>query len=136
MNDIDKIAKDIGLEFNNVKFTKDQFKRGIDVEMTEHHDDPQTQVINSRLEAAKIAWAHLKEDPKYYTKLKKMEESTVLEELEELLNSLDEGVAKKYQSSAGGLNDRGRAYYNRQGHDLKKPVSSKQAAKSKKSGWA
>lgn len=44
-----------------------------------------------------------------------------------------EGVAKKYQSKAGGLNDRGRAHYKRQGHNLKKPVSKKQAKKSPKS---
>lgn len=44
-----------------------------------------------------------------------------------------EGVAKKYQSPKGGLNDRGREYFNRKGHNLKKPVSRKQAAKSPKS---
>lgn len=44
-----------------------------------------------------------------------------------------EGVAKKYQSKAGGLNDKGRAHYNRKGHNLKKPVSKGQAKKSKKS---
>jgi len=44
-----------------------------------------------------------------------------------------EGVAKKYQSKAGGLNDRGRAHYNSKGHKLKKPVSKKQASKSPKS---
>lgn len=49
------------------------------------------------------------------------------------INRLQEGVAKKYQSKAGGLNDRGRAHYNRQGHNLKKPVTKKQAKKSPKS---
>ena len=44
-----------------------------------------------------------------------------------------EGVAKKYQSSAGGLNAKGRAHYNKQGHNLKTPVSKKQAKKSPKS---
>lgn len=42
----------------------------------------------------------------------------------------DEGVAKKYQNPEGGLNAAGRAHYNRQGHNLKPPVSSKQASKS------
>lgn len=45
---------------------------------------------------------------------------------------VSEGVAKKYQSKAGGLNDRGRAHFNRQGHNLKKPVSKQQAKKSPK----
>ncbi|MDB4489938.1 DUF6321 domain-containing protein [bacterium] len=44
-----------------------------------------------------------------------------------------EGVAKKYQSKAGGLNDKGRAHYKKKGHNLKKPVSKGQAKKSKKS---
>ena len=47
--------------------------------------------------------------------------------------NISEGVAEKYQSKEGGLNDRGRAHYNSQGHNLKKPVTKKQASKSKKS---
>jgi len=57
----------------------------------------------------------------------------LLNDIDKLLASLDEGVAKKYQSKAGGLNDKGRAHYNKQGHNLKKPVSKGQAKKSKKS---
>ena len=30
-------------------------------------------------------------------------------------------VKKKYQNKNGGLNDAGRAYYNNQGHHLRKP---------------
>lgn len=45
---------------------------------------------------------------------------------------LEEGVAKKYQSKKGGLNAKGRAHYNSQGHNLKTPVSAKQAKKSPK----
>lgn len=59
-----------------------------------------------------------------------------LNEIDQILSwqpDISEGVAKKYQSSAGGLNDKGRAHYNRQGHNLKKPVTKKQAGKSKKS---
>lgn len=52
------------------KFDKKQAKMGMDVEK-EHQDvtHGDTQMT------AKIAASHLKEDPKYYTKLKKMEES-------------------------------------------------------------
>lgn len=45
-------------------FDAEQLKMGIEVEM-EHTDDPKM--------AKEIAKDHLKEDPKYYTKLKKME---------------------------------------------------------------
>jgi hypothetical protein len=46
------------------KFDADQLKMGIEVE-TEHTNDKSL--------AKQIAKAHLAEDPKYYTKLKKME---------------------------------------------------------------
>lgn len=50
-----------------------------------------------------------------------------------LLSFISEGVKKKYQSKEGGLNDAGRAHYNSKGHNLKEPVSRKEAGKSKKS---
>jgi len=44
------------------------------------------------------------------------------------------GVKKKYQSSDGGLNRKGRAHFKRtEGANLKRPVSKKQAKKSPKS---
>jgi len=49
------------------------------------------------------------------------------------LNLNIEGVAKKYQSSEGGLNAKGRAHYNSKGHNLKTPVTKKQAKGSPKS---
>jgi hypothetical protein len=61
--DIDGIAKKLGFTGN-----LDQLKRGIKVEF-EHKD-----IIGDDVEkSAKIAIAHLKEMPDYYTKLKKME---------------------------------------------------------------
>ncbi len=50
-----------------------------------------------------------------------------------LLSFISEGVKKKYQSKEGGLNGAGRAHYNSKGHNLKEPVSQKEASKSKKS---
>jgi hypothetical protein len=78
MNNIDSIAKRIGLNWSDEEFTKSQFEKGLAVEMQEHHDDPETKVIESKEEAAKVAWAHLKEDPKYYDKLEQIEESSQL----------------------------------------------------------
>ena len=53
--------------------------------------------------------------------------------LNEATSDLTEGVAKKYQSKAGGLNAKGRAYFKRkQGSNLKPPVTANQAKKSKK----
>lgn len=41
-------------------------------------------------------------------------------------------VAKKYQNPKGGLNEAGRKYYKSKGHNLKKPVTAKEAKKSDK----
>lgn len=67
------IGVDIGVDFNI--FSLSEFRRGLEVEM-EHgslwgdetnvtKDDPHF--------TGKIAWAHLKEIPDYYTRLDKME---------------------------------------------------------------
>lgn len=52
----------------------------------------------------------------------------------DMLVKKEAGVKKKYQSSDGGLNRKGRAHFKRtQGSNLKRPVSKKQAKKSPKS---
>lgn len=52
--------------------------------------------------------------------------------VEMMLEEIFEGVKKAFQNPEGGLNSKGRAHYNRQGHNLKPPVSSKAAKKSPK----
>lgn len=64
------IAKAIGLKFNGI--TLDQFEKGLEVE-TEHEKDPETAVTHKDTDIGKIAWAHLKELPDYYTRLKAVE---------------------------------------------------------------
>jgi hypothetical protein len=39
----------------------------------EHNKDPKTDVVNTKNDLLKIVLAHMKEDPKYYTNLAKME---------------------------------------------------------------
>lgn len=75
MADAKNIGEQIGIKWEEVPFTVDQFQKGLDAEMTEHHDDPETKVIDNAKEAGKVAWAHLKEDEKYYDKLAEIEES-------------------------------------------------------------
>lgn len=59
-------AKTLGLDFSKLEFSFEDFAEGIRVEM-EHKDitggDP--------IKTAKIALAHLRERPDYYTQLKK-----------------------------------------------------------------
>lgn len=56
------------------KFDKKQIHMGMEVE--KEHDGEQgkdVDVVKNKLDLLKIVVAHLREDPKYYTKLKKVE---------------------------------------------------------------
>lgn len=68
-----EIGDKIGIDFE--KFDLEQFRRGLEVEM-EHGSEfgADTNVTGDDVEmTGKIAWAHLKEIPDYYTRLDKME---------------------------------------------------------------
>lgn len=67
-----KIGEAIGVDWNKIDL--EQFRRGLEVEMEHGAHDIQTNVTNDDPEmTGKIAWAHLKEIPDYYTRLDKME---------------------------------------------------------------
>lgn len=67
-----RIGEQIGVDFT--KFDLEQFRMGLAVEMEHGAHDPETNVTNGDpLLTGKIAWAHLKEIPDYYTRLNKME---------------------------------------------------------------
>lgn len=71
-NQATKIGEKIGINFS--QFNLEQFRRGIEVESEHGTRDLETNVTNDDLETTgKIAWAHLKEIPDYYTRLDKME---------------------------------------------------------------
>lgn len=56
-------------------FDVEQFRMGINVELEHGLHDPETNVTgNDPTQTGKIAWAHLKEFPDYYTRLKIMED--------------------------------------------------------------
>lgn len=66
------IGEQIGIDFE--KYDLEQFRMGLAVELEHGADDPETNVTNSDpIITGKIAWAHLKEIPDYYTRLAKME---------------------------------------------------------------
>lgn len=66
------IGSKLGIVFNS--FDAEQFMDGINVELEHGSRDPETNVTNNDpLLTGKIALAHLKEFPDYYTRLKKME---------------------------------------------------------------
>lgn len=67
-----KIGVQLGIDFKKVDI--DEFRRGLSVEMEHGSHDPQTNITyNNVLKTGKIAWAHLKEIPDYYTRLYIME---------------------------------------------------------------
>lgn len=67
-----KIGSYIGVNFKEID--KEQFRQGLKVELEHGAGDTQTNVTDDNLiMTGKIALAHLKEIPDYYTRLKKME---------------------------------------------------------------
>lgn len=67
-----KIGEAIGIDFT--KYNLEEFRMGLRVELEHGAGDPETNVTNGDEKlTGKIAWAHLKEIPDYYTRLLKME---------------------------------------------------------------
>ena len=67
-------SKDLQKKLGLDKFDPKQVRMGIEVE--KEHDGKMGKdidVVKSRSDLLKIVTAHLREDPKYYTKLKKVE---------------------------------------------------------------
>ncbi len=68
--EIQQLAKKINLDIS--KYDTDQLRMGYEVEK-EHNTKDVIDVVKSKYDPLKIAIAHLRERPNYYTKLKKME---------------------------------------------------------------
>lgn len=68
------IGMAIGIDWESSPFSPEDLAKGISVELEHGKVDQQTNVTDDDLEkTAKIAWAHLKESPKYYVLLEEME---------------------------------------------------------------
>ena len=73
---IDEEARKVGtaLGMDWTKVDREQFRRGLEVELEHGARDPETNVTNDDLTlTGKIAWAHLKEFPDCYARLDKLE---------------------------------------------------------------
>ncbi len=67
-----KIGAALGIDW--IEFDLEQFRMGLDVELEHGARDPETNVTNDdALTTGKIALAHLKEFPDYYTRLEILE---------------------------------------------------------------
>ena len=70
-----QIGEQIGIDWSSSPFDVDQFRRGLNVELEHGLHDSETNVTgDDPLTTGRIAWAHLKEFPDYYTRLEQMEE--------------------------------------------------------------
>jgi hypothetical protein len=67
-----RIGIGLGVDWDTIDL--EQFRRGLEVELEHGARDAQTNVTNDDMATTgKIAWAHLKEFPDYYTRLDKLE---------------------------------------------------------------
>ena len=68
-----RIGDQIGIDWSS--YDLEQFRMGLAVELEHGARDPEADVTDDdQLLTGKIAWAHLKEIPDYYTRLLAMEE--------------------------------------------------------------
>ena len=69
-----RIGAELGIDWNTSPFDVEQFQMGLEVELEHGAHDPETNVTgDDPILTGKIAWAHLKELPDYYTRLAAME---------------------------------------------------------------
>jgi Protein of unknown function (DUF5661) len=67
-----RIGGMLGLDWTKIDLG--EFRRGLEVELEHGARDPETNVTNNDdVLTGKIAWAHLKEFPDYYTRLDRLE---------------------------------------------------------------
>ena len=68
-------GEESGIDWSTSPFDVDEFRDGMDVELEHGLHDEETNVTGDDPHVtARIAWAHLKEFPDYYTRLERMEE--------------------------------------------------------------
>ena len=74
LEDARRIGTELGIDWSASPFSVGQYLLGLEVELEHGARDPETNVTDDDdLVTGKIAWAHLKEFPDYYTRLAVME---------------------------------------------------------------
>src|SRR5262249_52245915 len=70
----ERIGSEIGIDWQAWPVDVEQLRMGLEVELEHGAHDPETDVTHDDpILTGKIAWAHLKELPDYYTRLAVME---------------------------------------------------------------
>ena len=74
-DDARRIGETLKIDWASSPFDVEQYRMGLNVELEHGAHDPQTNVTDDdETLTGKIALAHLKEFPDYYTRLERMEE--------------------------------------------------------------
>ena len=74
-DDARQVGAEIGIDWDSASFDLEQFRRGMEVELEHGRHDPATNVTDDDpVVTGKIALAHLKEFPDFYSRLERMEE--------------------------------------------------------------
>jgi len=74
IDDARRIGVEIGIDWKSSPFDVEQYLLGLGVELEHGLHDPETNVTgNDPILTGKIALAHLREFPDYYTRLEKLE---------------------------------------------------------------
>jgi hypothetical protein len=74
------IANQLGIDFTKEQFDLEQFRMGLDVELEHGTISPLTNVTNDDpIMTGKIALAHLREFPDYYTRLSRLEKEAKID---------------------------------------------------------
>ena len=69
-----RVSEKLGIDWTKSPLDIQQFRRGLDVELEHGTHDPETNVTDDDpVMTGKIALAHLRELPDYYTRLEEME---------------------------------------------------------------
>ena len=105
-------GKKIGIQWQNEKFTVGDLLVGMHYELEHGKVDPETNVTNdNKIKTAKIAWAHLKERPDYYTQLMKIDppkapktEKNAFEELDEMVKEANVSTGLSNMAMSAKLN--------------------------------
>ena len=71
VDDARRLGTEIGIDRASSPFDAEQQRQGLEVELEHGAHDPETG--DNLVMTARIAWAHLKELPDYYTRLATME---------------------------------------------------------------
>ena len=75
VEDAERAATDMGLDWNEASYDVEQLRMGMDVELEHGKRHQETNVTNDDpVKTAQIAWAHLMEIPDYYDRLARMEQ--------------------------------------------------------------